>query len=106
MSDLMLTRQSPLSELELDFGEVAVAELVSRAIVSIATPYGGGEKLSEGGSVFPKNRNSLLSENQQRQMLIVPFYLECSRIRCFCCLITPETTLWITFRKRLRTRAI
>ena len=47
MSDLMLTRQSPLSELELDFGEVAVAELVSRAIVSIATPYGGGKKLSE-----------------------------------------------------------
>ena len=47
MSDLMLTRQSPLSELEFDFGEVAVAELVSRAIVSIATPYGGGENLSK-----------------------------------------------------------
>ena len=47
MSDLMLASQSPLSELELDFGEVAVAELVTRAIVSIATPYGGGENLSK-----------------------------------------------------------
>ena len=47
MSDLMLTSHSPLSKLKLDFGEVAVAEHVSRAIVSIATPYGGGENLSK-----------------------------------------------------------
>ena len=47
MSDLKLTSHSPLSNLKLDFGEVAVAEHVARAIVSIATPYGGGEKLSK-----------------------------------------------------------
>ena len=47
MSDLMLNSQSPLSKLELDFGEVAILELVSRAIVSIATPYGGEENLSK-----------------------------------------------------------
>ena len=47
MPDLMLTSQYPLSKLELDFGEVAVTEQLSRAIISIATPYGSGEKLSK-----------------------------------------------------------
>ena len=47
MSDLMLASQYPLSKLELDFGEVAVTEHVSRAIVSIGTPDGGGENLSK-----------------------------------------------------------
>ena len=84
MSDLMLTRQSPLSELELDFGEVAVAELVSRAIVSIATPYGGGKKLSEavasslkteipaiGKSTTSNVDSALLLGMQQDQMFLL-----------------------------------
>ena len=84
MSDLMLTRQSPLSELELDFGAVAVAELVSRAIVSIATPYGGGKKLSEavasslkteipaiGKSTTSNVDSALLLGMQQDQMFLL-----------------------------------
>ena len=84
MSDLMLTSQSPLSELELDFGEVAVAELVSRAIVSIATPYGGGENLSKavasslkteipaiGKSTTSNVDSALLLGMQQDQMFVL-----------------------------------
>ena len=84
MSDLMLTSQSPLSELELDFGEVAVAELVSRAIVSIATPYGGGENLSKavasslkteipaiGKSTTSNVDSALLLGMQQDQMFLL-----------------------------------
>ena len=84
MSDLMLTSQSPLSELELDFGEVAVAELVSRAIVSIATPYGGGENLSKAVASFLKTKipaigksttsnvnSALLLGMQQDQMFLL-----------------------------------
>ena len=84
MSDLMLTSQSPLSELELDFGEVAVAELVSRAVVSIATPYGGLKKLSKavasslkteipaiGKSTTSDVDSTLLLGMQQDQMFVL-----------------------------------
>ena len=56
MSDLILTSQSPLSKLELDYGEIAVAEHVSRAIVSIATPQGGGENLSKAAASSLKTK--------------------------------------------------
>ena len=84
MSDLMLTSQSPLSKLELDFGEVAVTEQVSRAIVSIATPYGSGEKLSKAIASSLKTKipaigkttasnvdNALLLGMQQEQIFLL-----------------------------------
>ena len=93
MSDLMLTSQSPLSKLELDFGEVAVTEHVSRAIVSIATPYGGGEKLSKavasslkteipaiGKSTTSNVDRALLLGMQQDQMFMLFDYSENSAV--------------------------
>ena len=84
MSDLMLTSQSPLSKLELDFVEVAVVEQVSRAILSIATPYGGGEKLSKAVASSLKTKipaigkttasnvdNALLLGMQQDQIFLL-----------------------------------
>lgn len=47
MSDYTLTAQSALGGIKLDFEELEIAELVSRAIVSIAVPHGGEKALSE-----------------------------------------------------------
>jgi sarcosine oxidase subunit gamma len=44
---MTLTAKSPLDGVRIELGEVTIAEVTGRAIVSIATPHGGENALSE-----------------------------------------------------------
>ncbi len=74
MSNLSLTAQSALGGIRRDFEGVSLAEVGGHALVSVATPLGGGERLAKAiassyGAKLPTVGYSSLSDNGRARFL-------------------------------------
>ena len=74
MSDFTLTAQSPLGGYTAEFDGVSLTELTDLALISIATPMGGGDNLAKSvteafGIALPSIGSSTISDNSKTRLL-------------------------------------